>query len=124
MYEPASLLAAPSMGQFTSNGPRISATCVAYGSPRPSIQWTQNGREIVGDSSTNIYTQSIVDGDGDILVISTLELCDAVFVAEPGHTACTAINGVLMDAETRVQAATFVIDPRSTYCGCLFIYRP
>lgn len=112
MYEPASLLAAPGMGQFTSNGPRISATCVAYGSPRPSIQWTQNGAAITEDSSTNIYTQSVVDEDGDILVISTLELCDAIFVADPGQTACTTINGVERDREQRVQAASFVIDPR------------
>jgi hypothetical protein len=100
------------MGQFTSNGPRISATCVAYGSPKPSILWTQNAELIMNDNSTNIHEQSVVDEDGDILVISTLELCDAIFVADPGQTACTTINGVEMDRDQREQAASFVIDPR------------
>lgn len=100
------------MGQFTSNGPRISATCAAYGSPRPSIEWTQNWELIVEDNYTNIYTESVVDEDGDILVISTLELCSFRFEAGPGETACTTDNGVLVDSEERVQATSFVIDPR------------
>ena len=64
------------------------------------------------DSSVNIYSQSVVDEDGDILVISTLELCDEVFVADPGQTACTTTNGVDMGMEQRAQVASFVIDPR------------
>lgn len=112
VYEPASLLVAPSSGQFISNGPRISATCAAYGSPIPSIQWTQAGEVITQDSYTNIYTQTVEDQNGDILVISTLELCDSVFIVGTGNTTCTTVNGV-EDREGRVWSATFTIDPRS-----------
>lgn len=115
MYEPATLLAAPSNGQFISNGPRISVTCVAYGSPIPFIEWTQNGVAIEEDGSTNIYRQgSFVDEDGDILAVSTLELCDAVFMRGADVTTCTTRNGIQLGSDVgRVQSSSFVIDPRS-----------
>lgn len=113
MYEPASILAAPSSGQFISNGPRISATCAVYGSPIPYIQWTQAGQVVTEDSYTNIYTQSMVDQDGDILAISTLEMCDSVFMRGGGETSCITWNGVDSGSEERVQSVEFTIDPRS-----------
>lgn len=114
VYEPATLLAAPSMGLFVSNGPRISATCVAYGSPKPYIQWLQDGSDIEENRYTNIYSESVVVEDGDILVISTLEVCSERFMPRTATTTCTTRNGVQMGVEGRVQTASFVIDPRST----------
>ena len=113
MFEPASILAAPSNGQFVSNGPRISATCVVYGSPVPTLLWTQAGEEIMADNTTNIYTENVVDPDGDFLVISTLEMCEEVFLRGGGVTECSTWNGVEDELEERVQSVNFTIDPRS-----------
>ena len=117
VYEPAFLLAAPPMGQYRSGGPRISATCVAYGSPRPSIRWTQNLQDIAQDNFTNIYTQNYVDEDGDILAVSTLEICTDMYIPGETSTSCTATNGIQADMEDqeRVQSVSFVIDTRSKY---------
>ncbi len=116
MYEPATLLGAPSRGQFVTEGRRISATCVAYGSPRPSIQWTQNGLPVMNSRYINVYTQSAIDDDGDILAISTLEICDPQFEFVPEVTECRVRNGVMLGPmEDRAQEADFIIDPRSEF---------
>ena len=79
------------------------------------------------DRYTNIFTQSAVDQDGDILAISTLEICDPEFEFVPETTVCTVSNGVGLDPiPDRIQQISFIVDPRSKSFvfrnGCLLEY--
>lgn len=112
MYEPATLLAAPTEGEFVTHGPRLSATCVAYGSPQPDMYWTINDEPVEEGNYTNIYNSIITDANNDILLISTLEICNTMFQPIMGNVSCTARNGVSVGADTRVQSVQFMVQPK------------
>lgn len=113
VHEPATILAAPSTGEFLSSGLRLSATCVAYGSPQPDIYWMIDGQSLPDDNITNVYTTVVVDSDNDHLVLSTLEICDTMLQPIMGYVSCTARNGVTMGSDDVVQSVNIVVQPMS-----------
>ena len=112
------------MNRFPYQGSRISATCSAYGSPRPKIWFSSPvlGIEDFNDASAtdvgiNVYTteREIL---GDVFVVSTLEICSED-ITELGRylvdIQCSTGNGVELDDANAIglQSVTFRPQPYS-----------
>jgi len=113
---PAILVSHPN-SSFEYGGTWISMTCAAFGSPAPDIVW---GFPTLGipslqsladvKNSINIFTEEIINTYGDVLVLSTLELCDYDPSIKNVEISCTTSNGITTDLLGN-QSASFFLDP-------------
>ncbi len=121
--EPAFLVGVPSRPVQLSGG-RISMTCVAYGSPAPTIVWSSASENINDYSafahpSFNVHNFVMTDPlTGLPLSVSILELCAATHNDSrvPDYR-CTAVNSLTdFDQPTfGSNTAMFDINPTSEY---------
>ena len=114
--EPA-ILVLHSNGSFEYGGSRISVTCVAFGSPAPTVTWGSptlgitNLQQFMGTSAKiNIHTEEINNTYGDALVLSTLEICDLNPSNNNMELVCTASNGITTNT-LGDQNASILLDP-------------
>ena len=82
--EPSVIVAGP-QDIITSSNLKLSATCVAWGKPLPTITWTSSYTNL---TSFNTYTTSVSDGQFSY-VVSILEICPTSFITSDTYT-CTA----------------------------------
>ena len=61
------------------------------------------------NTAINIYTTNHTDDDGDVFIISILELCDSS-TWDPTEYTCTAVNGVNGESVGNA-SATFQTSP-------------
>ena len=95
--EPATLVVQPPKDSAVYNGSTVQMTCVAHGSPLPTIQWSkkncQNCPDIsLSGATTRLTNEEIVFGDV-YFTKSVLEICN-VTKADTGYYSCEAWNGV------------------------------
>ena len=76
-------------------GDSIELTCVAYGTPVPSLSWSRHGCSSISNSTTEdvfVFTE-IVTVNSTIMRRSTLKICNAG-EDDSGEYSCSAYNGV------------------------------
>ncbi len=123
--EAPAIIAAPLQGRYIHQGPRFSATCVAYGSPRPDVWFGSEALGIanfrdVSDFMINVYSQDI-NLDGYIFVATTLEVCGAdndldFYERYLTEYECYTSNGVMADSSAvGVRAVEFKVQPIGKY---------
>lgn len=131
--EASAIIAAPLQGRFEHVGARFSATCVAYGSPRPQVWF---GSEALGisnfnneaDPMINVYTEDVVV-QGYLFVAATLELCgsdsDVEFYERYlTEYECYTSNGAVSNPPIGVQLVEFTIQPsRKSSIMCMHNYN-
>lgn len=122
--EPAILVLRPN-GSFEYGGSRITVTCVAFGSPTPSVIWGSptlgiaNLQHLMDTSDMiNIYTEEINNTYGDALVFSTLEICDLSPSTNNMELVCTASNGIATNTFGDENASVF-LDPYGEVLSCI-----
>ena len=76
-------------------------TCVAYGVPPPSLNWSRNGSLLrSNDSHITIYSNTVTDSaSGVIFAKSIMKLCRSE-LADVGTYSCLASNGIRDDSFT------------------------
>lgn len=122
--EPAILVLRPN-GSFEYGGSQITVTCVAFGSPTPSVIWGSptlgitNLQHSMGMSNMiNIYTEEINSTYGDVLVFSTLEICGLNPSNNNMELVCTASNGIATNTFGDQNASIF-LDPYGEVLSCI-----
>ena len=86
--EPAAIVVRPPALTTAPAGQTVRLTCVAYGSPVPSITWTLGDQDLADK-----VTEDIVEVGDTTFRVSVLQLCD-ITSADAAEYACTATNGV------------------------------
>ncbi len=114
--EPAFLVGVPSRPVQLSGG-RISMTCMAFGSPEPTIVWSSMSQSIndysaLADSSVNVNTFIVTDPLTNLpLSVSVLELCAATYNDSlVTDYRCTAVNSLTDSTQSSLGSNTAVFD--------------
>lgn len=70
----------------------LTLTCVAFGSPVPSISWFRNGNQSVDSETENaLVTESLIEQSNVTFVESILQICP-VEAGDEGEYGCQATN--------------------------------
>jgi len=95
---PAEVVIHPSQTTNTIAGTTTVLTCVGYGVPVPSINWSRNGTILSNSSQILIHTKlSVEDDSGVTYVHSVLTLCNTKLSAA-GSYSCISDNGLGNDS--------------------------
>lgn len=74
-------------------------TCIAYGTPYVEITWTFNNETVTNSSQVLITSVEYLLEDGEMIMASTLQICDAG-VTNSGEYTCIASAGPLSNNAT------------------------
>ena len=88
--EPAAIVVRPPADLAAIAGQTVLLTCIAYGSPVPSITWTASTQDI--DLTDKVSYQAVTVNETNFQV-AFLQLCD-ITSANAAEYTCTASNGV------------------------------
>ena len=106
---PAEVVIHPSQTTSTVAGTTTVLTCIGYGIPLPSVNWSRNGTILSNSSQVLVHTRlSVEDDSGVTYVHSVLTLCNTTLSAA-GYYSCISHNGLGSDSfmfELRVEAVT------------------
>ena len=95
---PAEVVIHPSQTTSTVAGTTTVLTCVGYGVPVPSVNWSRNGTILSNSSQILIHTKlSVEDDSGVTYVHSVLTLCNTKLSAA-GSYSCISDNGLGNDS--------------------------
>lgn len=77
----------------------VTFSCVAFGVPRPSFNWTRNGDSLTSVPGNILISEGLVVQNNTVFTRSVLEMCD-VDELDAGEYSCIAGNGFGMDNAT------------------------
>lgn len=91
---PPTIVLRPPVDNTVNQGESIQITCVAYGSPIPSIYWSKPGCLRMGNNTNNIYVFSdMITVSNVTMHRSMLQICNAD-TDDNTQYSCWADNGV------------------------------